>query len=92
MATSLKNKMISIFSIISSWFSRIFYDELTKMGTKRQQHGQFTDGHLTNFSHAFSSRKILYAMGILGENQNATMIAFYSFFNIVKLQLQSGMK
>ena len=50
------------------------------------QHRQVIDRYLTDFSHASSYRKILRAMRILCGNQNAMVIAFCRFCNIIKLQ------
>ena len=49
-------------------------------------HRQVIDRYLTDFSHASSYRKILRAMRILCGNQNAMVIAFCRFCNIIKLQ------
>ena len=49
-------------------------------------HRQLIDRYLTDFSHASSYRKILRAMRILCGNQNAMVIAFCRFCNIIKLQ------
>ena len=51
-----------------------------------RMHRQVIDRLLTDFSHASSYRKILRAMRILCGNQNAMVIAFCRFCNIIKLQ------
>ena len=55
-------------------------------------HRQVIDRYLTNFSHASSYRKILRAMRILCGNQNAMVIAFCRFCNIIKLHFFSTSK
>ena len=52
----------------------------------KEFHRQVIDRYLTDFSHASSYRKILRDMRILCGNQNAMVIAFCRFCNIIKLQ------
>ena len=71
------------FDLFGLYSSLHIEDSLTYMGS---DHRQVIDRYLTDFSHASSYRKILRAMRILCGNQNAMVIAFCRFCNIIKLQ------
>ena len=61
-------------------------NKIAILGRINENHRQLIDRYLTDFSHASSYRKILRAMRILCGNQNAMVIAFCRFCNIIKLQ------